>query len=339
MLRGDNLVCGTSTTGTGDLTLAATPGPPGGVDFYQFLTATGIGFANGADILVSYTITEYTDSTFATAKAMEKGVGLLHLGTAIGGGTPSTLARTTKQSSATSLDSQPATQNIAPGTGIDIGTAANTLVFIGASAADLMAFAPYVQVAGGDATGAGPISNGQTGTAAGSTYANGVHEYIPFLWGVPMLVKSCTVRVTSALTGGASRVYARIYAKTTGGQPGKLLYDFGASAAPTATGNLKIPGGALGSGFFLMPGEYFLDLLNLQSTDSGNLQFLAAGNSTIGSSGILTSGFMGMNSGQAITCAAAFTDSAAAGPDPAFLTNWAVRTGVGFVPQFVLNAS
>src|SRR4051812_24231826 len=151
MLRGDTLVCGTSTTGTGTLTLAATPGPPGGVDFDVWARATGIGFANSAAVLVSYTIIEYTDSTFATAKSHEKGVGTLTLGGSSGIAN-CTLARTTKQTSATSLNSQPATQNIVPGTGISIGTAANTLVFIGPSAAEIPAYEPYFYTGSGGGT-------------------------------------------------------------------------------------------------------------------------------------------------------------------------------------------
>src|SRR5580658_5571623 len=100
MLRGDSVICGTSPTGTGTLTLAATPVPPGGIDFDVFARATGIGFGNSAAILCSYTIIEYTDSTFAKAKQQEKGIGTLTLGSSSGIAN-ATLARTTLQSSAT----------------------------------------------------------------------------------------------------------------------------------------------------------------------------------------------------------------------------------------------
>jgi hypothetical protein len=259
MLRGDLIICGTSTTGTGTLTLAATPVPPGGVDFDVFARATGL--ASSATILTSYTIIEYTDSTFATAKAHEKGLGLLTLGSSSGIAN-ATLARTNKQTSATSLNSQPATQNFSPATGISIGTAANTLVFIGPSVSDTMAYDPYVLATGNDAKGAVPLGQYFGGVASsGGTQTSGVHSYMPFMWGVPMLVKSCTLIQGSAhtLTGGTNNAYARIYAKGTDGRPGKLMYNFGsATITSTASAFLKIGGG--GSGLLLMPGEYYLDV-------------------------------------------------------------------------------
>src|SRR5690348_6986738 len=104
MLRGEGITCGTSSTGTGTLTLAACPAPPGGADFYAWLTATGIGFANGAAILVPYVLTEYADSTFATEKQKEWGVATLTLGASL---TATTLGRTTVQGSATGLNGTP----------------------------------------------------------------------------------------------------------------------------------------------------------------------------------------------------------------------------------------
>ena len=71
MLKANNLVCGTSTTGTGTLTLAACPSPPGGVDFYQWLNATGFNAANSSTWLIEYVLIEYTDTTFSTQKQTE----------------------------------------------------------------------------------------------------------------------------------------------------------------------------------------------------------------------------------------------------------------------------
>src|SRR5258706_417112 len=110
MLRGENIICGTSTTGTGTLTLAATPVAPGGIDFDVLARATGIGFGNSAAVLVTYTIIEYTSATFAASKSTEKGIGTLTLGGSSGIAN-CTLARTTPQVTATNLNSQPATYN------------------------------------------------------------------------------------------------------------------------------------------------------------------------------------------------------------------------------------
>jgi hypothetical protein len=101
MLRADNVICGTSSTGTGTLTLAACPAPPGGLDFDKWLKATGLNFVSGNALLVSYTIIEYTDSAFTTVKQTEKGVGTLTLGASI---SAATLARTTVQSTVTGMD-------------------------------------------------------------------------------------------------------------------------------------------------------------------------------------------------------------------------------------------
>jgi len=267
MLRADNVICGTSTTGTGTLTLAATPTPPGGVDFDVFARATGIGFGNSAAILVSYTIIEYTSSAFSTAKATEKGIGTLTLGGS-SGITNATLARTTLQSTATSLNSQPASQNIVPGTGISIGTAANTLVFIGASSADTIAFEPYVDSTSTNATGyVGPLQYCLPTAAAAlnNFFAATLQDtYAPFYWTTPMLVKRISIGVAVGTSGGTSNAYARIYAVGTDGRPGKLLYDFGllgSSNSSLASSNSIITSGAAGNGYYLVPGVYFLDLI------------------------------------------------------------------------------
>lgn len=264
MLRSDTLVCGTSTTGTGTLTLAATSSPPGGVDFDVWARATGIGFINSAAIIVSYTIIEYTDSTFTTAKSHEKGVGTLTLGGS-SGITNCTLARTTKQTSATSLNSQPATQNIAPGTGISIGTAANTLVFIGASASEVPAFAPYVVTSaiGGDAI-IPPLGAVGPGGSITPSLATGTFYYVPFIWVVPMLVKRAHAWVETNYQGGTpvSNAWMRIYDTATTGKPGKLLYDFGliGSAGSSLNSSGHVQTGAAGNGFFLTPSDYVMCL-------------------------------------------------------------------------------
>ena len=135
MLRGDNVICGTSTTGTGTLTLAATPVPPGGIDIDVWARANGYG--NNGVFIFRYAIIEFTDSTFGTAKQIEIGRGLVTLGASAGIANV-TLARSVLEMTATSLNSQPATMTLNPGSGITIGTAANVLVTLANAAADLM---------------------------------------------------------------------------------------------------------------------------------------------------------------------------------------------------------
>jgi len=105
-------------------------------------------FGNSAVILVSYTIIEYTNSSFTTAQQQEKGIGALTLGSSSGIAN-ATLVRTTIQQTATSLNSQPATYTVSAPTAITIGTAANTLIFIGVGAVDTIAFEPYVDATTG----------------------------------------------------------------------------------------------------------------------------------------------------------------------------------------------
>lgn len=323
MIRLDNTVCGTSTTGTGTLTLAACPAPPGGIDFFAWLTATGIGFVNGNAVLVSYTIIEYTDSTFATAKATEKGVGTLTLGASL---TATTLARTTVQSTATAMNTTGVP--LVGGTAVSIGTAANTLVFMGASVADLMAFEPYVTTSVGDNLGAGPVFSGSSTPAAGTGLTTQQHIYVPFQWAVPMLVKraSMNVKTAYATSSPVSNAWARIYAITTTGLPGKLLYDFGlfgsANTSLNATGNIST--GAAGNGYFLTPGEYYFDFAHIFS-GGGTTPAMAVNANSLNT--YVHSARFGTASMQPYTAFLAFTDAGAGtASDPAFTTGW---TGVG----------
>lgn len=296
MFRGDNVICGTSTTGTGTLTLAATPVAPGGVDFDVLARATGIGFGNSAAVPVSYTIIEYTDATFSTAKQTEKGIGTLTLG-ASAGIANCTLARTKLQTSATSLNSQPATQNISPGAGISIGTAANTLVFIGPSASDLMACSPF-QNTSGTTNGFAPLLNGNFQTGGGANLVNNQNWTNQFIWPYACLVKRVYFRVESNYTGAVSNLYSRLYDINSSGQPGKLLYDFGVIGTAGSSFNVSnftvISSGASGNGYFMTPGDYFLQIAPIWTvggTGTPQLTVYAAGDGPIipgnwGSSGV-----------------------------------------------------
>lgn len=342
MVRGDNIVCGTTTTGTGTLTLAASPAPPGGIDFDVFARATGIGFANSAAVLVSYTIIEYTDSTFATAKATEKGMGTLTLGGS-SGITNCTLARTKLQTSATSLNSQPAAQNIAPGTGISIGTAANTLVFVGPSSAELFAYSPFVQttVGGGSSVGAFIATAGAGSGGAMAAFTSGLDYYYTIQWQVPMLVKRCSVQITTGYSGGTpvSNADGRLYDIGSDGRPGKLLYDFGLlGSAGTSFNNSAalVSSGAAGSGYFMMPGEYFFNIAIVFSGGTTPPAIQTPGGVAHG----LTTGRSGVtNNGQPIVNFTATGSAIGAAPDPANVAGWAIASWFGQNPALMFAAS
>lgn len=313
MLRGEDVLCGTSTTGTGTLTLAAQPSPPGGADFYHWLTATGLNFVNGNAVLVSYTIIEYTTSGFTTQSQMEKGIGTLTLGASL---TASTLARTTVQTTATSLNGT-AAYNVSAPTAITIGTAANTLVFVGASAADIPAVIPYFENSANDTLGVMPAS--ATAATSNNNLTSGTDIYRPFLWLSPMLVKRCSLRVQGAYTGGTNNAYARIYATNTTGRPGKLLYDFGAvgpanSALNSASTNIS--SGAAGNGYLLTPGVYWMNTLAIFTGGSGTPQFLSHAVA-------FCPGLMG-SSGLGPVTASNATSGNATAPDPANVTGYSV---------------
>ncbi len=319
MLRGENIVCGTSTTGTGTLTLAATPAPPGGVDFNAWLKATGIGFVSGNAILVSYTIIEYTDSTFATVKFLEKGIGTLTLGAAL---VNATLARTTVQTvSNANADSY---QVGGAASAITIGTAANVLVFVGASAADIPAWSPYFETGIGDNLGVAPLGSSGAGGAASGTLVTLKDYYTLFEWRCPMLVKKASVRV-SAAASGTTNAYARIYAVNSSGRPGKLLIDFGVlgtGGSSLNSGTTTISSAVHSTGFYLIPGEYFFDFLPSFSTGSPTMLGPSAGVASsfgrLGSSTLIPFGVTTATSGTAGTA-----------PDPANTTSYAGVAGTG----------
>lgn len=273
MLRADNVICGTSSTGTGTLTLAACPAPPGGLDFDKWLKATGFNFVSTNAVLVSYTIIEYVDATFASAKQTEKGVGTLTLGASI---TAATLARTTVQSTVTGLNTSTPSPTFSAPTAITIGTAANTLLFVGVSPADLRGCIPYYQSTLGDFSTSGlqPANGRQAATASGGGLATATDYYHMFEWTVPMLVKRCSVRTGgTVLTGATNNSWGRLYAVGTDGKPGKLLYDFGALGTSTSLNSTFnwFSSGAGGNGFFLMPGVYYFDLALGWTGGSGSL--------------------------------------------------------------------
>lgn len=328
MLRAEDCICGTSTTGTGTLTLAACPVPPGGVDPFAAFTGQGLGTSQSAPM--TYVIREFTDASFFTVKQEEKGIGSLTVGANIGA---TTLARTTPQTTATSCNTSTPTYSVGSPSAINIGTAANVLVFIGASASDIPVWSPYFDSVAGDAVGVGPVmaSANRLGTVGG-TVTNGVEGHTYFVWGCPMLVKRVWLRVATAYTGGTpvSNAFARIYAIASNGRPGKLLIDFGlvgtSNASLNATGNIS---SALASpGFMLLSGEYFLSFF---ATISGGTTGPAM--STFAGAAFFGPARLGLSAGSAI-CGATVTGGTQPAPDPANVTGYtptAVATTAGIV--------
>jgi hypothetical protein len=240
------------------------------------------------------------------------------------------------------LHSQPATQNIAPGTGISIGTAANTLVFIGASASDLQAFLPYYLNTANDAKGPGPA--GINAQLSGNTIFNlstGQEYLLTFEWKVPILAKAINMKVSTAYTGGTSNLYATLYAVSAAGYPGKLLYDFGvlgtAASSLASTGYIK---STVGNGFYMFPGEYWLRVIPLFSGGSGTPAL-------IGGPSTLNTGRMGAWTGSfnSMAAPAAFGGNGTWGsistPDPwqTANANQALAQSGSAIPGFTLSES
>lgn len=328
MLRGENIVAGTSTTGTGTLTLAAVPSGIGGVDFDAWLKSTGIGFVSGNAILVSYTIIEYTDATFAVPKFVEKGIGTLTLGAAL---VNATLARTTVQ---TVSNANADTYQVGAGaSAITIGTAANVLVFVGANALDIPAYGPYYETSLGDALGVSPVQ-AVLGTQGNTNLVTAKDYYMPFEWRLPMLAKKASVRVQTAYSGGTpvSNAYMRLYAVNSSGRPGKLLIDFGllgSAGVSLNTNGANISSAVHSTGFFMTPGHYIMGFL---CTLSGGVTApkLAASNSSV----VFCPGFMGTTAMEPNATATALSGTATPAPDPANTTTYAVQLATSLLHYF-----
>jgi hypothetical protein len=330
-LRAEDCVCATTTTGTGTLALAACPTPPGGVDPYQAFNGLGLGTSQATPM--TYCIREFMDATFAAVKQEEKGVGALTLGANIGA---TTLARTTPQSTATGCNTSTPTYSQGAPSAINIGTAANTLVFIGASAADIPAYCPYFETGIGDNIGVGGVCGAGNNNAQAVVSGTDIYDLVD--WRCPMLVKRAWVRVATAYSGGTpvSNAWCRLYSIGSNGRPGKLLYDFGLFG--TANTSLNTAGlvstGAAGNGFMMLPGEYFVNFLPIFSggTTGPNLNCYAANTK-------YSSGRLGRSTGQAILATSATGAAGGAGPDPANTTGYAAVVVATTIPVITFSPS
>jgi hypothetical protein len=324
-LRAEDCICGTSSTGTGTLTLAACPAPPGGVD--PFAVFSGLGLGTSQATPMTYCIREFTDNSLSIVKQEEKGIGALLLGANIGA---TTLARTTPQSTATGCNTSTPTYSQGAPSAINIGTGPNTLVFIGASAADIPAYSPYFETGIGDNVGCTGAST--PGQNSAQPVVSGTDVYDLIDWRVPMLAKRAWVRVATAYSGGSpvSNAWCRLYAIGSNGRPGKLLYDFGlfgtGGTSLNSTGNVST--GAAGNGFMMLPGEYFVNFLPIFSGgSSGPLLFCYS------ATGKYTSGRLGLSAGSPIMGTTATGSAGGAGPDPANTTGYAAITGDTTIPR------
>lgn len=317
MLRGENIVAGTTTTGSGILTFAACPSSIGALDFYQYL-ATDVGIANSKAILVPYTMIEYVDSNFAKPSQVEKGIGTVTIGANLAA---TTLARTTIQVTQTGT-----TYNDSGPTALTIGTAANVLVFIGASAVDIPAFDPYYEASlGAAAFGATPIYTGSSAACSMNTEGTGTDWYSLFTLSRPVAAKVCRLRVTTAYSGGGTPVstcYAAIYEKGSNGRPGNLIADFGSFGTnPMNTGATVIATSALAAAVLLQQTEYFLNVFATFTGATGPTPPTLTGYPP------LITGALSFTTAKPITSTFATGGSRGTAPNPANVTSYAIATG------------
>jgi len=311
MFRGDDILCGTSTTGTGALSLAAPPEPPGGVDPDTW--ARAIGFGNSASFPISYTIEEYTDTTWTKVKGRGKGKGVLNLG-ASAGIANCTLTRTNEEYSITGMDG--ASPAFSIGSTYSIGTAANTLVFVGDSAFDQIP-API------DTPVIGQGGIGLVGNFWSSSLGNGAYNPSTIYYSIIQIKRAIKAAVARALvsatySGGTSNLYVALYAMdpANSGLPGKLIQDFGAlgTAGSAFASSGVIASATVGSPKLILPGYYWRAHQLIYSGGSGTPGIRCTGSPD-------TADFLGQNgSGSSLTnyCltasggTAAFSDPAAA---------------------------
>jgi hypothetical protein len=268
-MRFDQCICGTSTSGTGTLTLAATPVPPGGVDFD--VVARAQGFGNNAQILLDdCVVAEFTDTTWSQRKQADEGTFTLTLGAAAGIA-HCTLARSHIDRSITGMNAPPATVTVNPATGIAIGTAANVLVYSSPRVRSLLPALDLTNLLGAG-PGSATLSRTGFGIATGSPIsspggyqpANNTIVYVPFYSLARQTVSKARAWVTATYTGQNNNLYVGLYTTDAA-----LLADFGglgtANAAFAASG-VAIASAALGSALLLEPGWYIAALQAIWTT-------------------------------------------------------------------------
>ncbi len=327
MLRLDNVICGTSTTGTGTLTLAATPSGVDAMDLYTAFAGMGLGTAAG--IPISYEIIEYTDNTYTKPLQTEKGIGLLTLGASI---TATTLARTTVQTTQTALSTTPAFTFNAPAA-ITIGTAANVLVFIGSSALDTISVPPWTDVTGMPGIMPMSVNIGANGTHG---LTSGQMVWFPFLLGMPVVGAVLRTIVSGTYTGGTSNLWGALYKAGSNGRPGKLIADFGVlgTAGSSLSSASIIASASLATPPLLVPGHYFVGIEAAFSGGTGTPSLVCKGVPVlIGVMGLQSSGIP--QNFATSTGSGASTDFT----DPATLTSYSPTATYNAYPALTIGAS
>jgi len=171
--------------------------------------------------------------------------------------------------------------------------------------------------------------------ASGGNLVSGTDLYWVFDWRLPMLVKRASMRVNTAYSGGTpvSNAYFRIYAINSSGQPGKLLIDLGL----LGTANVSLNTGAptliqtalAGTGFMLLPGEYFADFLPIFSGGVTAPQMSSGPN-------LVTSGRLGHTATLIVNSQTSATGGSNPAPDPANVAGYAGQTATR-PPIFALS--
>lgn len=301
---GENIVCGTATTGTGTLTLAACPSAIGGIN-----PVTAFGTSGSPQI--PYTLIEYTDGTFAKPLQGETGVAPLTLASSIGSATLARNPITTWSTSGPSYgggSSAPAA--------ISIGTAANCLVFIGANAHDIVR-PMHFTAALGDGLGIG-VAQGSILGGTNFAVVTSVIYYQAVRIEHSGLIQSASIMFSTAITSPASSSFSlALYDVGSDGLPGALLIDFGAiTSNPASTTGIKTCQAAAAR--FITAGTYYLALLPIWSGGSGAL------NIRMGRGGIATpfgTNLGSLNGPIRICWTAAGQTWSGAWPDPASPTS------------------
>lgn len=276
MYRGELIRSGTSSTGTGTLTLATCPVPPGGVD--HFAAFGGMGFGTSQPVPIDYVIREYTDATFSTILQFEGGIGGLTLGANIGA---TTLARTTVQTTATGCNAPGPTYNFNAPSAISINTAANVLVECAPRALSIQGELSYTGA--GNTTfsrdGVGVVVPANTAAAISSSNVNNQQiNFVPFFLPISSFISTMHLRVSATYTGQNNNVYGALYFVNSSGLPGKLIADFGVIGTANASfGTLgNISSAVLSTPVWLPAGWYFFAVHPIWTTGGTGTPALAS---------------------------------------------------------------
>lgn len=256
-MRGDWLECTSSSGGTGDLTLTASHGFP-------LLSAPWTGIRQ-----VRATILEYNSdpsSTNANLIRAENGYGPLTVSGPTLNRSDSTWTVFSSYDGTTYLPNEGVTTHPSKQS---FGTVANNIRIICSwGAEDNIFFAPIT----GFGSGQGPIGFPTTGFYEPSITASGVIQYYAFVWPGTGLYSTMVMNMGQGGGSGASSLQAAIYEVSKTGRPGRQLANFGSLGDLTTSGNKT--SAALSQPILLVPGWYYLAVLPIYASGSGNMDGL-----------------------------------------------------------------